>query len=89
MWIIHTVVITVKIFEKVDLEFSILLINDIYLFFWLPPMFCWLCLLFVDIVVLVIIWFCGFREEDLNDIRRMDGRCQVMEKAHMTFGQEN
>jgi hypothetical protein len=52
-------------------------------------MFCWLCLLFVDIVVLVIIWFCGFREEDLNDIRRMDGRCQVMEKAHMTFGQEN
>ena len=36
-----------------------------------------------------LIWFRGFREEDLNvkvyDVRRMDGR-QVMAKAHMAFG---
>ena len=40
----------------------------------------------------LLIWFRGFREEDLNvkvyDIRRTDddGR-QVMAKAHMAFGQ--
>jgi hypothetical protein len=37
-----------------------------------------------------LIWFSGFRGEDLNlkvyDVRRMDGR-QVMAKAHMAFGQ--
>ena len=37
-----------------------------------------------------LIWFSGFRGEDLNvkvyDVRRTDGR-QVMAKAHMAFGQ--
>ena len=37
-----------------------------------------------------LIWFSGFRGEDLNakvyNVRRMDGR-QVMAKAHMAFGQ--
>jgi hypothetical protein len=37
-----------------------------------------------------LIWFRGFRGEDLNvkvyDVRRTDG-CQVMAKAHMAFGQ--
>ena len=42
-----------------------------------------------------LIWFRGFRGEDLNvkvyDVRRTDGRTdderQVMAKAHMDFGQ--
>jgi hypothetical protein len=37
-----------------------------------------------------LIWFSGFRGEDLNvkvyDVRQMDG-CQVMAKAHRAFGQ--
>jgi hypothetical protein len=37
-----------------------------------------------------LIWFSGFRGEDLNvkvyDIRRTNGR-QVLAKAHMAFGQ--
>ena len=38
-----------------------------------------------------LIWFRGFRGEDLNvkvyDVRRTDDGCQVMAKAHMAFGQ--
>ena len=40
-----------------------------------------------------LIWFRGFRGEDLNvkvcDIRRTDDGCQLMAKAHMAFGQVN
>ena len=43
-----------------------------------------------------LIWFDGFRGEDLNvkvyhgrraDRRTNDGKCRVMTKAHLTFGQ--
>jgi hypothetical protein len=40
-----------------------------------------------------LIWFRGFRGEDLNvkvyDIRRTDDGRQLMAKAHMAFGQVN